>query len=349
MPSDDVSNPNLITEWQAARTILLETDGRLLDLRKVGFSVLTGLLAVSAFLLPSNQLAPVSGSVTVFPETIKFAILAVVLILVIAFQMLDRNFQVLQQAAATRAMVIERELDLELTEIISSRYSVNWVRWFMAAVYGLYAVGVWVLGYFVLQSHTLYYQLLVALSLATIIITVLLTSSYNASFRRCGKIDWTIDRTQCTADDEVGITLTNFDKKNGIHFKKGAIVWQVTKEGEKKLVHSEKLKKPLSIGKEDSYTWLWEAPEKGIYRIQRAVHPEKEHPSRLEKFSKKLRKRIKRALKPATSSEVEKPKLVQLQRKVRVKSKPEPKPYSVILAVESNRNDEPEPGESDKD
>jgi hypothetical protein len=303
-------NSNLITEWQAARTILLETDGRLLDLRKFGFSVLTGLLAASSFLLPSTSLTGISGNSTAFPETIKFAVLAVLLVLISAFQMLDRNFQVLQQAAATRAMVIERDVDLELTEIISNRYSVNWVSWFMVAVYGLYSGAVLVLGIFVLQSHDFYFWTLVCLTLLVIVITIILTKAYNASFP-CGKIDWAIDRTQCTAGDRVAITLTNFDEKNDITFSPGDILWQVMKEGKENVKIDPQTvtsAEPVHIKANDSFTWLWKTPnEEGIYRIERAVHPEKNmHP----------------------------PELVQLQRKVRVKSKPEKK--QVRIAIEES-------------
>jgi hypothetical protein len=322
---DDLCDTNLITEWQTARTVLLDTDGRLHDLRKFGFSVLTGLLAVSSFILPSSQLAVVSGTVTAYPETIKFAILAVLLILIFALSILDHNFQVLQLAAATRAMVIEKNLGFELTEIITNRYGRNKVKGLTAFVYVLYCVAVWVLGYFVLQSHTLTFWILSVFTFLTIALSAFITTWYRMKLP-CGKIDWTIDRTQCTSGDEVRITLTNLGtkEKDGITFKAGDVLWQVAREdNENDIIHSEKLEKPLSIKEGDSYTWLWKTVrtkhkrtvplKEGIYRIKRAVHPEwGMHP----------------------------PKLEQLTRKLSVKSKLEKKPFRVVLIEESNQEKE---------
>ena len=123
----------------------------------------------------------------------------------------------------------------------------------------------------------------------------------------CGKIDWTIDRTQCISGDEVRITLTNLGtkEKDGITFKAGDVLWQVAREdNENDIIHSEKLEKPLSIKEGDSYTWLWKTVrttpkgtvplEEGIYRIKRAVHPElKKHPPELVQLPRKLRVKSK--------------------------------------------------------
>lgn len=162
----------------------------MLELRKFGFSALTALFAISSFLLPSDELAVILGNEAAFQESIKFAILTVLLILAFALQILDRNPQVLQQAASTRAKVINRALDLELTEIISKRFRVNWVSRLVAGVYLLYSIAVIVLSYFLLTSHGFHFLVTIGVAVITIAFSLFLATVYPVKlYFPCGKID----------------------------------------------------------------------------------------------------------------------------------------------------------------
>ena len=307
--NDDNGNANFLKEWEVARNILKDFDAHLHDLRKYGFSFLTALLAAESLLIPTWL--PPSNS-TVLPEHIKVAVLLVDLILIVALQLIDRNYQILQTAAATRAMALERILNLELTEVISQRYTTTHVQDYVAGVYATFTLGVSVLGAAVLYPNYIYIVFLGLVAIIAQILAVIFVRLYYPY----GKIDWTLDRLQCNLGDEVAITLTNLSGET-IEFKRSRIMWKVVKEDDGKVVKTKKADELCEIKAEDSYTWLWETDkdldkgvilEPGIYRVHRAILEERDRPpaeSLLAIFKGRDR-----------------PKLKKLSRKLRIKAKP---------------------------
>jgi hypothetical protein len=203
MASDTQGDNLLSKEWDTARDILNNTDEHMHDLRKYGFTFFTALLATESFLIP-NRSANIFN-VTILPDEIKVAVLGVTLVLIIALQLIDRNYQVLQEAAATRALVLERTLNLELTEVISLRYNIYHVKMYVGAIYGLFVLGVLVLGGAVLFPNWLLIGILSAVAfIAWISIFLFFNISYPFGYG-----DWTIDRLECKPGDDIGITVTN--------------------------------------------------------------------------------------------------------------------------------------------
>lgn len=166
----DGSNGDLFSEWKMSRDILTEYDGFLNDLRKYGFTFLTALLAAESVLVPTtytNSNEIVTG--TVLPNPVKVAILGVNLLLIVLLRLLDRNYQVFQDAAATRALVLERTLNLELTEIIKLRYNSGHLRMWVTGLYFAFVIGVTGLGWVVLYPNLNYMAALTVLSIIAFI------------------------------------------------------------------------------------------------------------------------------------------------------------------------------------
>ncbi len=128
MPSDQ-SDMDL-AEWTQARTVISGFDDRLDATRKFGLTLVSTLLTTDALLLPSSI-----GGASSLPPLAKFAVLLATLLLVTAVELIDRNYRVIQRAASQRALVLERMMNLELTEVISDRYAQSGVN---ETVYGVY-------------------------------------------------------------------------------------------------------------------------------------------------------------------------------------------------------------------
>jgi hypothetical protein len=273
MVSSDNGNGSFTDEWKACRGILGDYDGRLHELRKYGFSFLTALLSAESILIPSIPSLVASGKV--LPDSIKCTVLIVNLMLIVLLRLMDRNYQVFQSAAASRALVRERTLNFELTEVISQRYDDNYVRQYVTVLYGAFTGGVLFLGLSVLDLNYLFMGILgVAWGVALFLILIL--GRHVKVNYPYGPIDWTIERLECKQGEKVGITLTNLSGKYPLKFVPSDIMWELkTEDGtplEKKGT-SITLEKPLQINKSDSHTWLLptEGLEEGVYRVWRIV------------------------------------------------------------------------------
>ena len=210
---------------------------------------------------------------TDWSDGVKFAILFVNILLIVGLTIIDRNFTVIQKAANTRAAVLERIMNLELSEIITQRYRSAGLSGFATGLYSLFIVAVMFLSGFVLQTNGIYFALIIASGIIAIVILIGLRHYIKVSYPY-GKIDWTIDRLQCTQKDKIGITLTNLDEKE-LSFEASEnspiILWEVREEGKKGSTYAGRgeIKENLSISPGDSYTWLWKTNNNGIYRVYR--------------------------------------------------------------------------------
>lgn len=280
---DDKRNANFLKEWEIARNVLKDFDAHLHDLRKTGFSFLTALLAAEALIFPVRL---AESGTKILPDETKFAVLLVDLILIVALQLIDRNYQIFQRAAATRARVLERVLNLELTEVISQRYERANVQWYVTAVYLFFVAGVSILGVFALYPNYFYITILLIFAVVAIIAEYLVFK-YKVRVRYpYGMMDWTIDRLQCNEGDEIGITLTNLEEKK-IKFTKGDTMWKIVKEGDEKVpLHTETLDRSIVIPADDSYTWLWTTKGVGIHRVHRLTRDKDE---KFKPLKRKLR------------------------------------------------------------
>lgn len=107
--SSNSDKDDFLREWEVARGVLTDFDEHLHDLRKVGFTFITALLAAESLILPSRLLdANIEDITKSLPSETKFAVLLVTILLILALQFIDRNYQVVQGAAAKRAMILEK-------------------------------------------------------------------------------------------------------------------------------------------------------------------------------------------------------------------------------------------------
>jgi hypothetical protein len=190
-----------LDEWKKARDILQFFDGKLHDLRKYGFSFVTALLTVEGILLLR------SGGVTM-SDSAKVAVFGVTMLLILALHLIDQNYKFYQRAANMRALVLERKLNLELSEIITDRYKAKDINKRVLLLYIVFIVGVLCLGGVALYPNLLYIAGLSAIALAAICLTIL-TFLLDTTFKYKYKEDWTISPLECTPTDKVTITLTN--------------------------------------------------------------------------------------------------------------------------------------------
>jgi hypothetical protein len=266
-----------MTEWKTARDVISKFDDRLHDLRKYGFSFITALLAAESLLMP------VGSTGTVLPNIIKLAVLIVTLILIAALHLLDRTYRIIQEGAVTRAGILEKALNLELTEVIAYKYKIGHARLLVGGVYAFFTFSVWILGLAIFDPDYISLGILTLAAIVAFIVPIRMKQEEQYL------VDWRIDRLECKPRDEVAVTLTNLGKKE-IVYSKGKIMWAVAKEGEsiprdmdrrsviQLAIHYYASERDIHIqGNGENYTWLWKTPSKpGIYRVYRMTVPGEE-------------------------------------------------------------------------
>jgi len=100
-----------IDEWKSCRTDLARFDGYLDTLRKQGFSYVATLLSATTLL------GYVAGTVVTPP--VKAAILIVTQGLIVAVAFLEKEYRLMGEATATRARILERQLNLAESDTIT--------------------------------------------------------------------------------------------------------------------------------------------------------------------------------------------------------------------------------------
>jgi hypothetical protein len=209
-----------LEEWKQARDVLKSFDDHLHDLRKYGFSFLTALFATESILARSSDARSLDPQV-------KFAVFAVTLLLIAAVHLFDKNYRIYQEAANTRALVLERKLNLELSEDVSVRHRKNRVNLIVATVYVMFIVGVLLLGSFVLEGEQGWIIGLVVFG-TVIGVVPIFTLGLHYAYKE-GE-DWTISPLECARGELVKITLNNLTSKT-----------RVIKQNGERLDFSEKL------------------------------------------------------------------------------------------------------------
>ncbi len=141
LSSGDVLTTNRLEEWKAARSLLKDFDDRVGDLRKYGFTVVTALLAINSFLLPSSV-----GGKDSLTDQVKLAAIGSMMLLIVALRYVERSYRLFQDAASTRARIIERILNFELTGKISDRFQKGYEMSHVDLVYFFFLFAVFGLG-----------------------------------------------------------------------------------------------------------------------------------------------------------------------------------------------------------
>ncbi len=245
--SADEDRANHLEEWKIARNSMQFFDDKLHDLRKHGFSLVTALLATEGIVI-----GKLSSSVD---PPVKFAVFVVTLLLILAVHLIDQNYRVSQQVINMRAVILERKLNLEMSETITDRYKFGDIQLRLQLLYGFFLASVIVLAHFSLRPDWIYTAVLGTTMLVGIVLTIRLGPSTRVHHYHG---DWTMSPLKCTPGDNVTITLTNLGELFGrrghkpIRYGPMDTIWYMKNEGSDK-------ETPKPAGKEieisDSYTW----------------------------------------------------------------------------------------------
>ncbi len=274
-PSKD---DNTLDEWDTIRTLLEKFDDRIQDLRKLGFTFITALLTAQSLLLPDSSKFS-SSSTTPLPTPIKLMVIMVTLCLIVALRLIERNYDLFERAAVTRGLVIERRLNLELTEIISDRARSDHFSWYVTAAYAFFAITAGTVGYFVviptfqisilvpslamLRTRVLFLSVAITIAILYLIGKIRLTFSHSIIHgQKSVPVDWTIYPLECKEDEWVTITVTNLDDKECITFVPGEFLWKIRCQDPKREDLNKStpdLKEAIVVKPENSHTWLWKA------------------------------------------------------------------------------------------
>lgn len=277
-PDSDADRENHMKEWEKARDTLQFFDDKLHDLRKYGFSFVTVLLTADGILFSTTFAVDVSA-------TLKFAVFGVTLILILALHLIDKNYLVFQRAAATRAVVLEKELNLELSEVITDRYRIEHVEQDVLGVYLFFTLSVLFLGCISLGG---YYGYSLILAMIAFIVTIFITR-LQLEYKYKYNEDWTISPLVCSLDSMVKITLNNLDNSledwpannpveakehagikvpKPIRFQKDGMLWEIINEESGK---GETWTANRDIDVYDNQTWILKGKDvgkPGVYQLR---------------------------------------------------------------------------------
>jgi hypothetical protein len=249
----DKDSDNHLEEWKKTRDTLQFFDDKLHDLRKYGFSFLTGLFAVGSLLSEIVPGAVVPSTIT--PEKVKLGVFVVTLMLIIALHLLDKNYRVYQQAAFTRAKVLERKLNLELSEAISVRYRSGRISPNVLAVYILFVGGVTLLGGFILYPNWGLIKWLVVAAAVALVFIFVQRGSLRLGYREEKFIeDWTVSPLECTKNESIGITWNNLTEEAGNRFKPWDRKIFEIKDEDGNVVYKKEMPNNLAIY--DNHMWV---------------------------------------------------------------------------------------------
>ncbi len=297
MPNADQernSGSDVVTEWQAARGVLARFDENLHDLRKYGFSFVTGLLTVDALF------ANIS-------DNWKLAALIGTMALIVVLSVVDRNYQVFLKGANHRATLLENRCTFELTKIIGRIYEQEHAGTVFTVVYcGLVGV-TFVLGLLILKSNLLHLvSHLVAVSylyalLIALLIAVFLILSIRRSLDLRPWVYFEIDRFEYKKGERVLVVVTNVAKdelKLSLDDLENKIIWSVYSEHDATMdrpIHEEALNKDIVLGKNSDHLWQFPTGPSikynlfpGLYRIvyKGPIYVERSRKDKLERFWK---------------------------------------------------------------
>jgi hypothetical protein len=131
------NNNNYFEEWKRSRDTVDKFDNYQLDLRKYGFTLITGLLTAGSFL-------GFSGTTRIA----QVAVIIVTMILVVVLYWLDTYYQGLLFGSVFRTRFLENfKLDGGLTTYISAFYGASRLAPILQYLYVGFLIGALILGY----------------------------------------------------------------------------------------------------------------------------------------------------------------------------------------------------------
>lgn len=169
-------------EWSECRTTIGRLDSILVDLRKVGFSLVTALLTASAFFGLTGAKAP--------PVTVQIPALLAIMLLIATLAAVDNYYEVLLTGAVERALELELQTSppIRLTKQISDnahKTGATLVTWLLYAFLFVGAVGLALFAAISANSSSGFYWVVgVSAALAIFIVANWLYSNYQVGLLR---------------------------------------------------------------------------------------------------------------------------------------------------------------------
>jgi len=280
--SDDLPDDQKIalSEWQTARDTMKAFDDRTHDLWKYGFGFITALLAAQSLLIPSLTSGGTSGGVintSAIPDVAKLGVLVVTLALVVLLRQVEKVYSLYKSATNTRALILERKLNIELSGTITSRYSRYHISRRINMFYFGFAFADAFLGTFILQS-----TLNIIILWVSAVVAVGFVYGIGRSkpyYRRGEESDWTYDQMNPMKGDLVKITLTNLSEKDSIDIAEKDLLYSIrlavkaSDNSQSTNIERVTSKNEVRIGPLDDYSWFWDTAqaEPGIYLVYPTV------------------------------------------------------------------------------
>jgi hypothetical protein len=199
------------------------------------------------------------------PPRVKVGVILATLLLIVGIRLIDRHYNLFQEAAMLRIRIIERSLNLELSDAIAFRVTRFWL--YVDWLYYLFAGATGLLGVFILYPDV---RDVIAITFATAIVIAAIIGIGKSSRLKpqVELLDWRIDRLVVRRGEDVHITLTNLNK-GPLPIESG-VVWSVVAQGNiRSVIHEEKSDTAITIPGDDSYTWTLGTKKipPGIYRV----------------------------------------------------------------------------------
>jgi len=132
---DPDANVNALEEWKMARSVFSTFDGYVHDLRKYGFTVLAALFTVDALQKLTVTSTDSAGKITSIGESTRLGLIIITIVFIVVLRFLEHDYQQFLQAASVRAKILERILNIELTETIAGRYHIQFLEYCILALY----------------------------------------------------------------------------------------------------------------------------------------------------------------------------------------------------------------------
>ncbi len=253
------STDHKFEEWQNARELMSKYDDRIHDVRKYGFSFVTALLTAQSILIPGN--IKTADPISAF--WIITGVLGVTLLLILALLFFENTYQLIQEAIAQRALILELNLNLGLTDTLSYQFKDKKVRIYEQGVY-LVFVGATIALAFILLPAPFAFLLL---GLASVIFYFIHRFKRTRTPHWSGT-DWIMDRMEYKKGDIVKVTITNLNNKM-FQLSEGEVLWKIRDQDLLGKCYEEKVKAPIKLKQYESYTWQWDTAnvKTGVYRI----------------------------------------------------------------------------------
>jgi hypothetical protein len=254
MPKIKTAKDLQLKEWQTARDVIVKYDGQLDSLRKNGFTFITGLLTAQSFLASNFVLGPANNEANINGQLLKMAVILATLVLLIALRLLDRNYQLFQKAAIKRAIVIEKCLNLELTETTFDVYHYERLYIWLNLIYVLFTVGAGLLGLFLIFGIVWAEVAILGATFVTVTVVLLIPDLIKLE---CTLL-YTFDKLKVATGNSLSITMTNIGEASMI-IPPSSFVWHMKPQIGEALPEQENPEE-ISLEEDDQYFFSWKIP-----------------------------------------------------------------------------------------